>query len=177
MAEASFESLPAYRENGLLNVVVETPRGATLKIKFDPPSGLMMLSRPLPSGLAYPFDWGFVAGTAMPDGDPLDAMLIWDCTGYPGLLVPCRPVAVLQVDQWAADRSGRVRNDRLLVLPAKAARFDRIQSVEDVAPRILAELEQFFTAAVAFEQKDVKLLGWRGHDEAAATVKRALRSS
>lgn len=169
------ESLPPVRADGLLNVIVETPRGSTVKIKFDPACRLMTLSRPLPSGLAYPFDWGFVPGTLAADGDPLDAMLLWDCTGYPGLLVPCRPIAVLHVDQLSADRVHRERNDRLLVVPGKSPRLDHLRSADDVPARTLAELEQFFLAAVAFERKDVKLLGWDGAEEAAAAVQRAAR--
>src|SRR5579884_3814865 len=95
MDRMSIASLPAVRDDGLLNVVVETPRGSTIKIKFDRGSDVMMLSRPLPSGLSYPFDWGFVAGTKAADGDALDAMIVWDCTGYPGLLVPSRSLGVL----------------------------------------------------------------------------------
>ncbi len=169
----SLESLPALREDGLLNVVVETPRGSTIKVKFDGGSGLMMLSRPLPAGLAYPYDWGFVTGTRASDGDPVDAMLFWDCSSYPALLVPSRAVAVLRVDQ-ADPKGGRQRNDRLLVVPATSPRFDAIRSVDDVPERTRKELEQFFTAAVAFEGKDVRLLGWGNAADALALVESAI---
>jgi inorganic pyrophosphatase len=165
----SVESLRAVRHDGYLNVVVETPRGSTIKIKFDPASGLMMLSRPLPSGLSYPFDWGFVAGTRAADGDPLDALVLWDCSSYPGLLVPSRPLALLAVEQSAPDGM-RQRNDRLVVVPGKSPRLDALQSLDDIPVRLRAELEQFFIAAVAFEGKHVRLLSWQGSAEARRLV-------
>lgn len=163
------EALPAVRDDGFLNVVVETPRGASIKVKFDSSTGLMMLSRPLPNGVTYPYDWGFVAGTRAPDGDPLDALILWDCASYPGLLVPSRPVGVLAVEQSAPD-GARQRNDRLIVIPAKSPRLDSVQSINDVTPRVRAELEQFFSAVVAFEGKQLRILGWDGPDAARALV-------
>jgi uncharacterized OB-fold protein len=44
---------------------------------------------------------------------------------------------------------------------------------ESADPRFRAELEQFFTAAVAFEGKDVRLLGWGDADEADAIIREA----
>jgi len=41
-----------------------------------------MLSRALPVGITYPYDWGFIPTTHAPDGDPLDAMILWDCASY-----------------------------------------------------------------------------------------------
>ena len=67
--------LPAFVRGSVFRVVVESPRGASVKLKFDTDSGVMSLSRPLTLGLTYPFDWGFVPGTRMSDGDPADAFL------------------------------------------------------------------------------------------------------
>jgi inorganic pyrophosphatase len=52
--------LPASPEDGVLHVVVESPAGATTKIKWEPVLQMFALSRPLPLGVAYPHDWGFV---------------------------------------------------------------------------------------------------------------------
>src|SRR3954453_5616707 len=45
----------AFRADGSLNVVVETPRGAVAKFKYDEESGMVTLSRALPLGVLYPY--------------------------------------------------------------------------------------------------------------------------
>lgn len=77
-------AIPAFASDDVFHVVVEVPRGSTLKLKYAPKWEAMSISRPLPLGLSYPFDWGFVPSTQAPDGDPLDAMLLWDVASYPG---------------------------------------------------------------------------------------------
>jgi inorganic pyrophosphatase len=171
------DRLPAFDAGGHLNVVIETPRGSTIKIKFDRGLGVFTLSRPLPLGVSYPFDWGFVPGTEGPDGDPIDAMIAWEATGYPGLLVSCRPLGVLRVEQNAASGDARQRNDRLIVVPVESPRLQQLTSIDDLSDRARVELEAFFRAAVQFERKDLELLGWAGPAEAEAAVRSAHRET
>jgi inorganic pyrophosphatase len=166
----------AFRDDGAVNVVIETPRGATVKFKYDEGSGVMMVSRALPLGIAYPYDWGFIASTRAGDGDPIDAMVLWDAASYPGIVVPSRIVGVLRVDQQNARSGERERNDRLFVLPVKAARFDHIQSVLELPQRVRAEIEQFFVNVVAFEGKDLRVLGFAGPDEGDRLLRAAVRA-
>jgi inorganic pyrophosphatase len=146
---------------GGFHVVVETPRGAAVKLKYDLALGAFKWSRPLAAGLCYPFDWGFVPSTRAPDGDPLDAMVLGDSPTWPGVVIPCRPVAVLEVEQNRKDRPGRQRNDRLLMVPLRAPRWEAVRDLEDVPPRTRAELERFFEQATLFLGKDLTMLGWR----------------
>lgn len=162
-------TIPARDQDGSLNVIVETPRGSTAKFKYDDRDHLIRLSRPLPSGLRYPYDWGCVASTRAADGDALDAMVLWDGTSYPGVIIAARCIGVLRVEQKNLQTGARERNDRVLTVPVKAHHFDR----GTLTPRLRAELEQFFMAAVAFEGKDVRLLGWGDADEADAIVREA----
>lgn len=162
-------TIPARDKDGWLNVVVETPRGSTAKFKYDERDGVIRLSRPLPAGLSYPYDWGYVPSTRAADGDPLDAMILWDGAAYPGILVTARCIGVLRVEQKNLETGGRERNDRVMTVPVKAHHFDR----DMLNPRLRAELEQFFMAAVAFEGKDVRLLGWGDAGEADAIVREA----
>jgi inorganic pyrophosphatase len=165
--------LPLRGRDGAFHVVVESPRGATVKLKYEPELGAFTVSRPLVHGLRYPFDWGFIPSTEASDGDPLDALVYWDQSTYPGVVLPCRALGVLKVDQKKKRGGGRERNDRLLVVPVIAARAQNLHSLKDLSRREREELEHFFTAAVAFADKDVRILGWEGPQAAERKVKEA----
>jgi inorganic pyrophosphatase len=167
--------LPALREDGAVNVVVESPRGSSAKFKYDPQDGVFVLSRPLPSGLVYPHDWGFIPSTRTADGDPLDAMVLWEGVSYPGVVIPCRLIGVLQVEQNRKSSPGRERNDRVLAQPVRSTALESIKSVSDVDPSVRAQLERFFEHAVAFERKDLRFLGWGGPAQADALLKASLK--
>jgi inorganic pyrophosphatase len=166
--------LPARREDGAVNVVVESPRGSSSKFKYDPVGGVFMLSRPLPSGLVYPHDWGFIPSTRAADGDALDAMVLWEGVSYPGVVLPCRLIGVLQVEQNRKSSPGRERNDRVLALPVRASHLEQIRSVGDLDPSTRAQLERFFEHVVAFERKAIRLLGWGDPAQADALLTASL---
>ena len=168
---------PAFRHDGSVNVVVETPRGSQAKFKYDPETGAMMLSRPLPAGVVYPYDWGYIPSTRAADGDPIDVMVLWDGTSFPGVVLPSRLIGVLRVEQTGAEPGLRERNDRLFALPIKAPRSAHVQTIFDLPERVRLEIEQFFQTVVAFEGKDLRLLGFEGKDEADRALRAALVES
>jgi inorganic pyrophosphatase len=170
-------ALPTFVENDAFRVVVESPRGSVLKLKYDPEHRVITLSRPLITGLAYPYDWGFVPSTHAPDGDPLDAVVLWDGISYPGVVLPCRAIGVLRIEQTSRTSPKRERNDRLVAVPVKAPRLDAIQDVRDVSDRVRRELEQFFLAAVAFEGRDLSILGWGDAGEALKLVRASAKET
>jgi inorganic pyrophosphatase len=163
---ATLDQLPTFAERHVFHVVVESPRGSAIKLKYRADLNAMSISRPLASGLVYPYDWGFVPSTKGEDGDPIDAALLWDVATFPGVVVPCRALGVMHVDQSRTDGKGRARNDRILALPIAARREAELTSALSLPTRVREELEHFFTAATALEGKDPKILGWGGPDAA-----------
>jgi inorganic pyrophosphatase len=168
----SVNKIPLRVEGGY-HVVVETPRGSGNKLKWNPKLGTFVWSRPLAAGIAYPFDWGFFPATRAPDGDPLDAFVLTDAPTFPGVVIECRPVAVLELEQNQKNRKGRHRNDRVLMVPLKAPRHDRVRDLADLPLRLREEFQQFFIATTLGEGKDAKILGWSG----AATARRLIERS
>lgn len=169
-------TLPTFAGDDVFLVVVESPRGSTFKLKYDPELGAMSISRPLALGLSYPNDWGFIPSTKAPDGDPLDALVLWDVCSFPGVVIPCRALAVVRVEQNRAGHPGqRVRNDRIVALP-DAYRRALPAPATALTDRVRHELEHFFVAATVFEGKDPKILGWDGADAAVALIRDASRA-
>src|ERR1044072_2100352 len=89
-----FLGLPTFASSKAIHVVVETPRFARAKFKYEPVLGAFVLSRSLTLGLSYPFDWGFVPSTVAPDGDPIDALILHNVTTSPGVVLRCRPIGI-----------------------------------------------------------------------------------
>ena len=166
-------SLPAFASKTDVHVVVETPRHAQAKFKYEPELGVFMLSRALTLGLSYPYDWGFVPSTKAPDGDPIDALMLHQITTSPGVVLQCRPIGILEVLQTQNRRS--LRNDRLMVVPIKS-RHPGIRDVRDLPASLRHQAEEFFTAAIAGTGKRLKFLGWRGPAAALAAIRRAQRA-
>jgi inorganic pyrophosphatase len=163
--------LPTRNQGGAVHVVVESPRGSEVKLKYDPDVGVFTVSRPLVLGVPYPFDWGFIPSTEAEDGDPLDAMILWDVPTFPGVVVPCRPLAILELEENASGKKGkRERNDRVLAVPLASARGEELRSPDDLPARVRKELERFFVVVTGFARKDVAILGWKGHEAAERLV-------
>jgi inorganic pyrophosphatase len=156
------EAIPALAGDDTFHVVIESPRGSSLKLKYSSRWNAMGVSRPLPAGLVFPFDWGFIPSTRAEDGDPLDAFLMWDVASFPGVVVVCRALGVLNVEQNAENfnRSRRVRNDRIVALPVEARREPVSQTINDIPERIREEWAQFTVAAGALDGKDAAVLGF-----------------
>ena len=153
--------LPAFVDEDTFNVVVESPRGSSVKIKHDVKSNVMGVSRPLPIGTVFPFDWGFVPSTMGPDGDPVDAIVIWDVSTFPGVVIECRAAGLVQIEQNRTDgaRKNRIRNDRVLAVPQNDRRsiLGRRLALDR---RLREEIANFLVAVTALEGKDITILGW-----------------
>jgi inorganic pyrophosphatase len=166
-------SVPCFAEKQILHCIVETPRGSTSKFKYDPRRQFFTLSRSLVLGLRYPYDWGFIPSTAGPDGDPLDVMLIHDATTYPGMVLPCRLLGALAVEQRDGNTHGR--NDRYFATPLNARRDGELQDIHQLPARALEELETFFKTSVALEPKEIQLRGWLGPIDALEGIEEGRR--
>jgi inorganic pyrophosphatase len=170
----NFARLPTWADKEHVHAVVETPRGSRCKLEFDPKLKVFTLSKPLLAGLTYPYDWGFVPSTKAEDGDPLDVLIIiHDAATYPGLVLRCKPIGVLYVLQTSDGE--RERNDRVFTLPDRAPFEGDLQDIRHLRARAVDELEKFFEATNALEDKKIKFLGWKGPSEAIKTIKKHSR--
>ena len=170
----NFFNLPPFTEDGDVHVVVETPRGSRAKFAYDPKLESFALSKSLLTGLSYPHDWGFVPSTKADDGDPLDIMVIHDATTFPGLVVTCRVIGILQIEQNRKKKSER--NDRLFAVPRRSHSERAVKDVRDLTKPIQEELEKFFIATDELEDKKLNIIGWKGPKAAVQAIKDAAKA-
>lgn len=170
----SFLNLPTFTEDGDVHVVVETPRGSRAKFSFDPKLETFTLAKSLLTGLTYPHDWGFVPSTKAEDGDPIDVMLIHDAATFPGLVLTCSVIGVLQIEQNTQGKTER--NDRLFAVPRRSHSEQALRDVRDLSKPLREELEKFFIATDELEDKQLNFLGWRGPKAAEQAIKAAAKS-
>ena len=103
----------------------------------------------------------------------MDALIIHDAATYPGLVLTCRPVGVLEIVQ-AADGK-KERNDRLFVVPDRSPFEGDLEDIRQLPKRAKCELEEFFLATDALEDKKLKFLGWEGPTKAKKIIKKLAR--
>ena len=82
---------------GMVEVVVEIPRGSRNKYEFDEEAGVFRLDRVLASAVHYNFDYGFITDTRAGDGDHTDALLLIDEPTFTGCRVWARPIGGLEM--------------------------------------------------------------------------------
>ena len=165
--------IPTWADDQSVYAVVETPRGSSCKLDFDPELRVFTLAKPLMVGLTYPYDWGFIPSTRAEDGDPLDVMVIHDAATTPGLVLRCKIIGVLQTIQKT--KRTRIRNDRVIAVTKDSHRERELQGVEDLPSEVKEELEKFFVATDELEAKTLKFLGWQGPAQAKKLVRRCER--
>lgn len=134
---------PMDEEDGSVNVIVETPRGARTKLNWDKEREAFVVKKLLPQGMSFPFDFGFIPSTLADDGDPLDVLVLMDEAVPPGTIVPSRLVGVIEAKQ--TERDGTVEeNHRLIAVSLVSELFADVRKLADVPPAVVSQIEHFF---------------------------------
>lgn len=169
----SLNQLPVWNpDSGLLNVIVDTPKGCRNKYKYDEKHDLWRLSKVLPLGASFPFDFGFIPSTRGEDGDPLDALILMDEHAFPGCIVPARLIGVLEAEQ--TEKGKTVRNDRLVTVIETPYNPPMFHSLQEINSQFLEEIEHFFISYNQMEGRQFKPLGRHGPEKAQKMIEAAL---
>src|SRR5262249_13594115 len=147
-------------DTGLVRVVVDTSKGSRNKYKYDETLGLYRLSKVLPLGITFPYDFGSIPSTQAEDGDPLDVLVLGEEALLPGFLVTVRVVGVIQAEQ--TEHGKTFRNDRLLGAIETPVNQPAIQTLAELPPERVEEIEYFFSASNHLEGRNFKPIGRHG---------------
>jgi inorganic pyrophosphatase len=156
-----------------LRVVIETPKGSRNKFAFDPKLHIFELKKVLPAGMTFPYDFGFVPSTKAEDGDPVDVLVLMDEPAFPGCVLSCRPIGVIEGEQ--GDRKDKERNDRIVAVEQDAHSWADIKTIDDLGKEFCRELEEFFVNYHKLSGEKYRVLGVKGPDQARKLVKSGMR--
>jgi inorganic pyrophosphatase len=145
-------------------VTIETPKGSRNKIKYDPSSQMFKLSKVMPEGMMFPYDFGFVPSTKAEDGDPLDVLVLTDEPLFPGCVVECSLIGVLKSEQTEQRHTNR--NDRLIAVANQSVLYSETKALKDLNPKVLEQIQEFFVNYQRVRGIEVRILGNAGPREA-----------
>ena len=154
------------------NVIIEIPMNANpIKYEVDKESGAMFVDRFMSTAMHYPCNYGYIPQTLADDGDPVDVLVITPFPLATGVVVKCRPLGVLKMDDEAGGDA------KLLAVP-----IDKILSIyshwhkpEDLNPLRLKTIQHFFEHYKDLEEgKWVSVKGWEGPQSAMAEVSQGI---
>ena len=150
------------------NVIIEIPMNADpVKYEVDKATGAIFVDRFMSTSMHYPTNYGYVPKTISGDGDPVDVLVITPVPLIPGVVVPCRVIGILKMEDEAGE-DGKVLavpTDKILSI------YTQWQKPEDLNPLRLKTIAHFFEHYKDLEVgKWVKILGWEGPESAKKEI-------
>jgi inorganic pyrophosphatase len=158
-------------KTGLVRVVIDTPRGSRNKYKLDEELGAFKLSRVLPAGMSFPFDFGSIPGTCAEDGDALDVMVLSDSPLVVGCVILVHLVGVIRATQTEGRK--KIRNDRLIAVIETPVNSPALRDIAELPADQLHDIEHFFKSYNEAQGRPFKITGRAGPRAAEQTLKRS----
>ena len=150
------------------NVIIEIPMNADpVKYEVDKESGAIFVDRFMSTSMHYPTNYGYVPQTLSGDGDPVDVLVITPVPLIPGVVVRCRVLGILKME----DEAGM--DGKVLAVPVDKvlAIYSQWKKPEDLNPLRLKTIAHFFEHYKDLEpNKWVKIIGWEGPEAAKQEV-------
>jgi inorganic pyrophosphatase len=147
-----------------VNVVIEIPmNGNPIKYEVDKATGAIFVDRFMSTAMHYPCNYGYIPETLSEDGDPVDVLVVSPFPLDLGVVVRCRPVGMLKME----DESGI--DAKLVAVPVDKLTplYKHVKETSDLPELTLKQIQHFFEHYKDLEPgKWVKVTGWA--DTAAA---------
>ena len=157
-----------------INVVVEIPKGSSIKYEIDPKSGEISVDRMLVPVMFYPCNYGFIPQTKEECGgaDPIDVFILGNYSLLPKSVISCRPVGILSTeDQGGID-------PKIVAVPLTKIdpTFSTILDINDIPENVRTQLKHFIEHHKDLEEgKYVKVKGWEGKDAAKIKISEGIK--
>src|SRR5215471_7028641 len=92
--------------------------------------------------MMFPYDFGFVPSTKSEDGDPLDVLVLTDEPTFPGCLIDCSLIGVLEAEQ--EEEGETERNDRIIAVAQQSLLYKEVTDLKNLNETVVKQIEAFF---------------------------------
>lgn len=157
-----------------INVYIEIPAGSDIKYEVDKKSGALFVDRFLYTGFQYPFNYGFIPNTLSPDGDPVDVLVLSEKSVVPGVVIPCIPIGMLEME----DEEGI--DTKVIAVPTQKVDpfYGTWKDIDDVPKAITDKIKHFFEHYKELEPgKWVKVKEWKDKKAATVEIQKGIKNS
>src|ERR1700733_4015427 len=162
-------------DDAVIQVVIETPKGSRNKYAFDAEQRVFELKKVLPAGMTFPYDFGFIPRTLAEDGDPVDVLVLMDEPAFPGCVLKCRLIGIIEGEQ--GNKKKTERNDRLVAVEKENHSFADIKVIDDLGKTFLRELEIFFANYHELSDEQFRVLDVKGPKQAKKRIQDGIRAA
>ena len=150
------------------NVIIEIPMNADpVKYEVDKETGAVFVDRFMSTAMHYPCNYGYIPRTLSDDGDPVDVLVLSPLPLITGVVVRCRPLGMLKMDDEAGGDA------KILAVPIDKLTgvYRAMQSIRDLPEISTRQIEHFFAHYKDLEPgKWVRIIGWVGPEEAKQEI-------
>ncbi len=160
-----FEIPPHSQSPRVVNAVIEIEKGSSMKYEYDGELGVFTFDRSLDSAMVYPASYGSIPSTLADDDDPLDILVITERPIDRGVVVECRVLGILDMDD-DGDKDYKV-----LAVPTTTRK--RYRNLNDVDELFLKICRNFFARYKDLDNKVVKVHNWLSKDDAYDIIRQS----
>ncbi len=150
-----------------INVVIEIPKGSSIKYEIDDETGAVFVDRKLFTAMFYPCNYGFIPQTMEKDGDPVDVLVLGNDPVVPSAVIRAHPVGVL----ITADEEGE--DAKVVAVPISKVdpTFSEVKDVGGMPQYLQDQIKHFFEHYKELEKgKYVKVKGWENRESAKKKI-------
>ena len=138
----SFDRVPAGKEIPHdCNVIIEIPMNADpIKYEVDKDTGAVFVDRFMSTAMHYPCNYGYIPQTLSDDGDPCDVLVLSPVPLITGVVVRCRPIGMLKLDDEAGGDA------KILAVPIDklSSLYRQVKSPRDLPEITTRQIAHFF---------------------------------
>lgn len=154
---------------GIVNAVIEIPRGSKVKYELDKDTGMLFVDRILYSSVVYPHNYGFIPRTLCEDNDPIDILVLMQEPVQPMCFLRAKPIGLMpMLDQGEQD-------DKIIAVHADDPEFSGYTDISQIPKHRLLEIKRFFEDYKKNEHKEVKVEEILGADAAREAISAAIQ--